>query len=366
MSATIRKLPSELETVERAPTKRTETEPDEVLDRYRSATWSGARILEMPPRRWLASGWLPLDAVVALYGPPGCGKSYLALSLACEVARGGSWGGDRLDAAPVLYVAGERAADLRDRVEAWSVHHDTEVPERLHVLAPNGAPQLAQHTPREALVDLVRELGARIVVLDTLARMTLGQDENAARDMGAVVEGLDAIRQATSGGSVIVVHHSGKDRGRGMRGSTALLGAVDHAIELSPSDGGIRASVTKSNGGAPPSDAYYRLHPVQLDPLPGDDLQRSGAVVLEVGAPDARAASEGRIRDAIRDLLGDAYRDGATRRELEEGLRETGLEVRSSSLGKVLTRLAVGGEVEQLGRGRAVRWILRRTELGLE
>lgn len=46
----------------------------------------------------------------------------------------------------------------------------------------------------------------------------------------------DELRFGTNGSltgaHVLIVHHSGKDRDRGMRGSNALLGAVDAAIEV--------------------------------------------------------------------------------------------------------------------------------------
>ena len=60
-----------------------------------------------------------------------------------------------------------------------------------------------------------------MVVIDTLARCFGGNDENDARDMGAFIEGCDVIKQKT-GATVLVVHHSGKDEGKGARGSSAF------------------------------------------------------------------------------------------------------------------------------------------------
>ena len=99
------------------------TPTEKTLERWSEHTYKGEQILEIPPRRWLVPGWLPLDSLMAVYAGPGVGKSFYALSKALEIARGGSWVGTPLEAAPVLYVAAERATELRDRAEAWSKYY---------------------------------------------------------------------------------------------------------------------------------------------------------------------------------------------------------------------------------------------------
>jgi RecA-family ATPase len=64
---------------------------------------------------------------------------------------------------------------------------------------------------------------AKLVVVDTVARVLPGAEENASKEMGLFVVACDAIRE-TCGVAVIGVHHSGKDEDRGMRGSSSLGG----------------------------------------------------------------------------------------------------------------------------------------------
>lgn len=212
------------------------TAPEVVEKRleWAARTYRGTEILDLPPQRWLVPDWLPLDAVVVVYAPPGVGKSFYALSLALELASGGSWCGTRLEAAPVLYVAAERATQLRERQEAWTRHHGTPLPRELVTIAPKPAavPQLTSRFDVEALCQEVRERGVKLVVLDTYAMMTLGLEENSAKDTGPVLKSLGLIRDATEGGLVLVVHHAGKDTSRGLRGSSAFLGAVDLTVGL--------------------------------------------------------------------------------------------------------------------------------------
>ena len=103
----------------------------------------GGDILLLPPRKWLVGEWLPLNALGIIYAEAGTGKSFYALSLALELARGGAWCGTQLkEPLEVLYVAGERINDLRDRAEAWSRHYEAELPAALSFMHPLSTPQL--------------------------------------------------------------------------------------------------------------------------------------------------------------------------------------------------------------------------------
>lgn len=344
---------------------------DRIADRvalYRSHTWSGARLAEVPPRRWLIPGWIPLEGTMLVYGPPGAGKSFYAVTLALELARGGSWCGSQLtEPSSVLYLANERLVDLRDRVEAWSRWSGEPYPERLGVLSPPSPPQLGNMIDLTALERYVREHRPRVVILDTFARMTLGKDENSVRDMGEVMESLDSIRRATEGGLVIGIHHSGKDASRGMRGSTAILGAVDLAVEITGGGQRVRARVTKSNGGAMPSDEHYELEGVLLDALPGEIDRRSCAILKASTIDGSQDALYLEIERELIELLTDHYSEGASRKKLLEGLlSEFGRELRDSTLGKRLTDLQRAEVVERIGSGRSTTWRLRTNHPRLE
>jgi predicted ATP-dependent serine protease len=264
------------------------------------ASWTryvGSDILDMKPRRWLVGGWLPLDAAVLLYSAPGIGKSFYALSLALQVANGGDWVGESLaEALPVLYVAAERPTDQRDRAEAWSLHYDEDIPKKFTLMEAARPPQLTNPLDVEAICQEVREMGAKLVVLDTYARMTLGLEENSSSATSPVVEALDQIRKATDGGTVLIVHHQPKS-GNTPRGSTALLGGVDMTILLTKSDGQIKATVEKANAGREPMPIYYALEPVVLPPEPGEEACRDGAVLVSAAPPQRGAEIAGLIVD---------------------------------------------------------------------
>ena len=76
-----------------------------------------------------------------------------------------------------------------------------------------------------------KALGAKLVVVDTLARAIAEGDENTADDMGAPIAVLDRVREAT-GAHVMLIHHTGKDEARGIRGHSSLNGAADMTLHV--------------------------------------------------------------------------------------------------------------------------------------
>lgn len=272
-----REKPSQLRVVTDSTGEVIEAAP---ANRFTEKLYAGREVFELPPVKWIIPKWLPAESVAAIYSEPGIGKSTYALALALELATGGSWCGHKLDRVPVLYVAAERATITRDRLEAWSKHHEQEIPEHFYTL--DAAPQLGDHSHTHEISELIRENRVRVVVFDTYARATLGLDENSSKDTGPIMEALSKLVRATEGGSVVVVHHSGKDSARGMRGSTAFLGAVDLTVRLSRrGDDLVEASVEKSNAARAPLPEHYRFHSVQLDPLGDDEFRQSPVLIPE-------------------------------------------------------------------------------------
>jgi len=157
-----------------------------------------------------------------------------------------------------------------------------------HLLDANNVEELAQ---------VIIEAGGTgaVVVLDTLNRATPGADENSSQDMGRAVAASKAL-QARLGGLVILVHHTGKDATRGMRGHSSLFAALDAVVEVSR-DGDNRAwRVSKSKDGADGADHPFRLDVVQLG-LDEDGDSVSSCVVVQC---DQQAQKAKRLTPAQR------------------------------------------------------------------
>jgi len=283
----------------------------------------GDALLELPPREWIVADWLPLDALIAIYGDPGAGKSLYGWSLALELASGGSWLGPLPRPFRVLWIAAEKIADLADRARAWDCKRP--IPDQLIIA--NDRPNLIPLTDVTAYERIIAEEQIEIVIIDTYAAVTAGLDENAAEKTGAVMNHLDQLRRATSGGSVIVIHHSAKNAQRGnaagMRGSTAFLAACDLTIEIGATDStSIQATVTKSNAGGKPIPEHYKITPVSIPATDKIPIMRTAPRLEHSGAP----IISGTWIAKILGLWGEGgYFSGpASRKQIEDALRDQG------------------------------------------
>lgn len=208
----------------------------------------------------LIPGLLDVDSLAVLYGPPGVGKSFVALDMALRVATGTRWHGHQLvTAGPVLYIAGEGANGLADRIDAWKVQTNTlgdptdlaVVPAAVNLLEPTDVADLCRY--------VARTLPA-LVVVDTLARCTPGAEENSSRDMGLAVVALDAIRTAARS-CVLAVHHAGKVLEAGLRGHSSLLGAADTVLRLTGTEHVLQLDQEKQKHHPEGNRQTYRLTP---------------------------------------------------------------------------------------------------------
>jgi RecA-family ATPase len=162
------------------------------------------------------------------------GKSFVALDLAQSVGLGNSWMAYDTTAGSVMYVAaGEGGFGLKYRTRAWRIYNETQQENIAFGLDP-----VQLHKPASVnnflngLEDA--ELQPDLIIFDTLARCSVGIDENSVEGMGTAIQGIDRIRELTKA-CVMVVHHSGKPDKDGYatyRGSTALEGAADTMMQL--------------------------------------------------------------------------------------------------------------------------------------
>lgn len=207
---------------------------------------SGLDLCAAPPMRWMVRGVLPLQGLAALYGPSGSGKSFLTLDVAAAVADGASaWFGHRVARCPVTYCALEGEAGMGKRVKAWSLHNKKPVPAHLRFIT-----QPLDLLNTRDVADLAQAVEAAggsngMVVLDTLNRAAPGADENSSMDMGSIIAAAKQL-QILTGGLVLLVHHTGKDTTKGLRGHSSLYAALDGAIEVNKTDNRREWRVAKS------------------------------------------------------------------------------------------------------------------------
>jgi KaiC/GvpD/RAD55 family RecA-like ATPase len=187
-----------------------------------------------PPLEWTVRGVLPNNGIGAIYGAPSSGKTFLALDLAFAIATGKHWFGNPTLLRPVAYVALEGSHGIRQRMAAWEKSNSITTPNNLYFVTTSVSVE-DEIAWRSLSKEIASTLGAgAIVFIDTLNRASPTADENTSASMGKIIEAAKYMANAING-FVMFVHHAGKDAGKGLRGHSSLLAALDTVIKVSSS-----------------------------------------------------------------------------------------------------------------------------------
>jgi hypothetical protein len=181
--------------------------------------------------RYLVDGVIPSAGLVAIWGPPKCGKSFFVFNLVMHIALGWEYRGRRrVQSGPVVYLAFEGAAGFGARAEAFRRKAEHPIPDKVQFfLLASNAKLVRDHQSLIKAIDAQINVPPVCVVIDTLNRSIDGS-ESKDQDMGAYLSAADAIVEEF-GCVVIIVHHCGIDGNR-PRGHTSLTGAVDAQLAV--------------------------------------------------------------------------------------------------------------------------------------
>ena len=298
--------PEELEAIAAAA-------PQFVLHSYRE-------MLTARPAKWMVKGLIPDEGVGVLYGASGSGKTFLVLDLALNVATGEDWTGFKVPRPrPVVYCAVEAGAGINKRLKAAhlarGVSEVTQGP-NLHVLL---VPfDLTDNASVKALGDVILQRCGKgvLIVIDTLNRAAPGIDENSSQGIGLVLKGAQDLA-AQVGGLVLLVHHSGKDASKGMRGSSALHAGVDLAIAVE-ANGALRTlKVVKNKDGEAGQTRAFSLQSVEVGVDDDKDPITSCVVKFEQGPGRTLKDPSGKNQAPVLQALKEAFQRST---ELYEGV----------------------------------------------
>jgi hypothetical protein len=279
-----------------------------------------AGLATLPPARPLVDGLLYRRSLAQLSGPPGSYKSFVAIGLAVCTALGEAFEDHRVpESGAVIYVAAEGATGLRKRILAYRELGGYD-PARLHnqlYVLPVPVQLGRPFSVGEAL-DMVTETGAKLLILDTRARCTLGLDENSATEQGLAIDAVERLID-TTGCTTLALHHSGRSGSAG-RGSTAWDGAVWSDLRVT-SEGLICTVECSKHKDVPDGCGHpFRMvpHTVSEALMPG--CSRSERETLVIIRADGRPAEvdhkTGRIVRAI--VRACAGPEGLTRAEIRD------------------------------------------------
>ncbi len=203
---------------------------------------------DFTPPDELVEGVLTAGDGSILYGDSNSGKTFFVIDLACAIARGVEWIGRKTEAGLIIYLAAESPASVKRRLQAYQKHHNVRITNFAIVQSPINL--FDNDADTNAIIKLVRLLEkkrgqkVRLIIGDTLARLSAGANESAGQDMSLVIRHFDCIRNECDA-HFMLIHHSGKNAAAGARGWSGVRAAVDTEIEVTDSPAGRCAEITK-------------------------------------------------------------------------------------------------------------------------
>jgi plastocyanin len=245
-----------------------------------------ADLKALPPRNYLIDGLLAEGELSVLWAAPKSGKTFIALRLAYGLACGvGMWGRAVSPGAKVLLVAAEGQGGLKKRVDALA--EELGEADGTFLVLPQAPNINSPDNELDTLIQIVRDHGISLVIIDTLARTFGDADENSAKDMGIFVKNIDQIRHQTKA-HVLVIHHSTKE-GQTARGSSALEGAADIILKVTKptKDQSYKMGVVAAKDDADGQEFFFDLSTVTVNG--GDETT---CIAIEVGSHGALSFSK--------------------------------------------------------------------------
>ncbi|MFW5871262.1 MAG: AAA family ATPase [Verrucomicrobiota bacterium] len=224
---------------------------------------------------------------MAVFGPPGIGKSRLVLQMAIDFTMNRPWCGmiTHEPALKFLYLQTENSPrrmqyDLRQMTQGLGGYYRDLIDRHLYILLPiNEQDRFLTFEKQENVQRLMREVRRYrpdVVIYDPLIEFFQGESENDNNQMKDCYQLMMRIARAGNhDAAVVIVHHAktGKQAIRGAagwdaasfgRGAKALYGAVRSAVNIVPAsetDEGMLAMIpSKNNNGKRPDKCAMALH----------------------------------------------------------------------------------------------------------
>lgn len=243
----------------RARQKKEKKDTDAFIQQFNKPKLSffltSADLKKLSPPTWLIKNVIPETGFGIIYGKSGTYKSFLTIDLLAHIANGRTWFGNNTKQKPVIYIPLEGKSGISKRIEAWKIHNHSNdqiisIFENINFKDKNNI---------EYLIEKIKDarLDGGVICIDTLAQAGGDMDENSSKDMGNMIKTFQYIQQEL-GGIVLVVHHTGKDESKGMRGHSSLYASLDFALECT-AHGNLSAQFKIAKSKDSESDKGYKF-----------------------------------------------------------------------------------------------------------
>ena len=181
------------------------------------------------PILWTVDGLISEGSVSVFFGEPGCGKTWALFDLALCVARGAPWLDMATKQGAVLIIDEDSGRRRLSRRMGEAMRGHEAGPETPISAVSMANFDLGNKEDADEVRGLIIRKNASLVIIDHLANIMPGRDENAVKDTAPIMHTLRKIAEDTQA-AIIVIHHSNKTGG--YRGSSAIKGAIDLLLSV--------------------------------------------------------------------------------------------------------------------------------------
>jgi hypothetical protein len=242
-------------------------------------------LMQMPPIEWLVSQHLTSKGVMFIYGSSQAGKTFASVDLALSLCFKKQWlGFDIKKNVPVRYCAFEDYRGVSMRVDGWAKHHgytQEDLSEKFQLGGEGAMLNITSEASVNQLINALKEEGFKdgVIFIDTFNKVCGGEEENANGKMGMAIIQAERISQATNS-LVILIHHNGKNKEKGMRGGSALHAGADLVYRVDRFADHHALKFEKIKNAKDGHNIGYKLETVELDQQHYDDENANTAVVI--------------------------------------------------------------------------------------
>ena len=295
--------------------------PDDSVEEKDPARFVFEKISDLralPEAQWLVKDWFPEQATGIIYGKWGAGKSFIAFDLALHLAYGMlDWHGAELpgEECPVLVIAREGHHGFVKRIDAFKKHHGI-VDDTDRIVFMRASVSFMNANDFFGLCTAVQATGLkfRAVFVDTVARVTAGEDTNEQSIATLFMERCQVLGELT-GATCFGVHHQNK--AGTMMGSVYFEANADFVFEVSRhgEEGTLEAGeirCTKSKDG---EDGWKRS--IAYAKVATNDITGEGSLVVKsisedpAGAPKKASGPKWPDKEICRRVLATIDREWA-------------------------------------------------------
>jgi hypothetical protein len=210
----------------------------------------------LPASVWLIKGLVPAGFVTCLKGMPGSFKTFEAVAMACCMATGLPFCGQRTKVSKVLYIAADDPDGPQVRAQAWVNQHRK-------ILEEQGIPldlpnlmilkRAVNLHIRDAVVKAIlaiSKLGVRydVIFIDTLFHSSIGANISDAKETLPIMQHVRELTAGAGAKSCVLIHHTPKD-GKGTFGSVVILASVDVIMDSVAKDPSVKVETEPDDEG---------------------------------------------------------------------------------------------------------------------